>query len=118
MMEITDELIFRSALIDQMRQHGNRVPVDSGFREWETVYSPGVQLCIHDAEEAPAVEAEPIRYGRWIQAEGKTGVWYCSECGERISYNQNRRTYKPAKKPVHEVNRRCRCCGAHMGSEA
>lgn len=113
-----NDLISRSALIARMRQHGNRVPVDSGFREWETVYSPGVQLCIHDAEEAPAAEAELIQHGRWIRGKGKQNVWYCSECGERIVYNPDRRTYRASKKAVHEVHKRCRSCGAKMESEA
>ena len=50
----------------------------------------------------------------WIPCAGKSHIWYCSRCGERINYNQARRTYKPEGKPVHEVNRGCRGCGAKM----
>jgi len=50
----------------------------------------------------------------WIPCAGKSHIWYCSRCGERINYNQARRTYKPEGKPVHEVNRWCRGCGAKM----
>lgn len=50
----------------------------------------------------------------WIPCQGKSHIWYCSRCGERISYNQARRTYKPEKRPVYEVNRWCRGCGARM----
>lgn len=113
-----NDLISRKALIEEMRRHGNRVPADDGSGNWETVYSPGVMLCIHDVEHAPAAEAEAIRYGHWIRAEGKTDVWYCSECGERIVYSQNRRTYKPSKKPVHAVHKHCRSCGAKMHTRA
>ena len=55
-----------------------------------------------------------VQHAHWIPCQGKSHIWYCSECGERISYNQVRRTYKPEKKPVHEVNRWCRGCGARM----
>ena len=57
---------------------------------------------------------EPVRHGRWIHCEGKSNLWYCSECGEKIIYNPTRRTYRPKKKPVYEVNKRCRNCGARM----
>lgn len=50
----------------------------------------------------------------WIPCAGKSHIWYCSRCGERINYNQARRTYKPEGKPVHEVNRWCRGCGVKM----
>lgn len=50
----------------------------------------------------------------WIPCAGKSHIWYCSRCGERINYNQARRTYKPEGKPVHEVNRWCRGCGAKI----
>jgi NAD-dependent SIR2 family protein deacetylase len=67
--------------------------------------------------QAPAVDAEPVRHGRWIHCKGKSNLWYCSECGEKIIYNPTRKTYKPKKKPVHEVNKRCRNCGAKMDLE-
>ena len=63
----------------------------------------------------PAIDAEPVRHGYWIPCAGKSHIWYCSECGEKINYNQVRRTYK--KKPVHEVNRWCRSCGAKMDAD-
>lgn len=65
----------------------------------------------------PAIDAEPVRHERWVPSTVKSHIWYCSGCGERINYNQARRTYKPASKPVHEVNRWCRGCGAKMVEE-
>lgn len=108
-MERRDELIWRKPLHDELT-----VMAANGAKSHIRAYA----RCVNALELAPAVEAEPIRHGRWIRGKGKQNVWYCSECGERIVYNPDRRTYKPAKKPVHEVNRRCRCCGAHMESEA
>ena len=56
--------------------------------------------------------------GRWIKAKGKSRVWYCSECGDRIMYDQNRRTYNIPKVTVSEKNRFCRNCGARMEGES
>ena len=50
----------------------------------------------------------------WIPCNGKSHIWYCSGCGEKINYNDARRTYKTEKKPVEAVNRYCRGCGATM----
>lgn len=57
---------------------------------------------------------EPVRHGHWVPCMGKSHIWYCSVCGERINYNQAHRTYKIEKKPVYEVHRWCRKCGAKM----
>lgn len=69
---------------------------------------------IKGIEERKTVDAEPVRHGRWIHCKGKSNLWYCSECGEKINYNQKRRTYNIKKRPVYEVNKRCRACGAKM----
>lgn len=61
-----------------------------------------------------AVDAEPVRRGHWIKCNGKSHIWYCLECGDRINYNQARRTYKADARPVSAVNKYCRCCGAKM----
>ncbi len=98
---MTDDLISRSALISALQVHGNRVQGLSG--KWETVYSPGVRLCLMDAQDAPAVDAEPVRNGRWVnkQVTQRTPFaenYSCSECGE-----DGKRYWK-----------RCPACGAKM----
>lgn len=62
----------------------------------------------------PTIDAEPVRHGRWVKCQGKSNIWYCSECGEKINYKQNRRTYNIPKVPVWQKNKRCRNCGAKM----
>lgn len=62
----------------------------------------------------PTIDAAPIRHGHWIHCAGKSNLWYCSECGGKILYNQTRRTYNIKKLPVDEMNRFCRSCGAKM----
>lgn len=69
-------------------------------------------------EETPTIDAEPERHGRWVECQGKSNIWYCSECGEKINYKQNRRTYNIPKVPVWQKNKRCRNCGAKMDGGA
>lgn len=63
-------------------------------------------------KDAPTVIAEV--HGQWVHCNGKSNLWYCSVCGEKILYNPTRRTYNIEKRPVYEVNKHCRCCGAKM----
>lgn len=63
------------------------------------------------------IEAEPVKHGKWIHCNGTTDLWYCSECGEKIRYNPKRRVYNIIKRRVHEINKRCRSCGAIMDKE-
>lgn len=72
------------------------------------------RLHVADIDVLPRVDAVEVVHGRWIHCQGKSNLWYCSECGEKILYNQTRRTYNIEKRPVHEVNRYCRGCGASM----
>ena len=65
-------------------------------------------------------EVEPVKRGQWIRAEAKgypvkrSSIWYCSECGEKIKYNDTLGRYQKTKKTVSQVNPRCRKCGARM----
>lgn len=67
--------------------------------------------------EVPSVDSVEVVHGEWIHCQGKSNLWYCSACGEKILYNPTRRTYNIAKRPVHEVNKYCRGCGAKMDGE-
>lgn len=77
-----------------------------------------------DIDEQPTIEAEPVKHGRWIRAEAKgypvkrPSIWYCSECGEKIKYNDTLGRYQKTKKTVSQVNPRCRKCGARMDGGA
>lgn len=44
-----------------------------------------VMDAIEDFDNAQTVEAEPVRYGRWIQQESPNGRHFnCSECGHEV----------------------------------
>ena len=70
------------------------------------------------------VDFQPIIHGRWIRAEAKgylvkrSSIWYCSECSEKIKYNDTLGRYHKTKKTVSQVNPRCRKCGAKMDGGA
>ena len=68
-------------------------------------------------EQMPTVDAVEVVHSEWIHCQGKSNLWYCHACGEKILYNPTRRTYNIAKRPVHEVNKYCRGCGAKMDGE-
>ena len=65
----------------------------------------------------PAVDAVPVVHAYWIHCNGKSHIWYCSNCGEKINYNNAHKTYAKSIKPIEEVNRYCRGCGSKMDGE-
>lgn len=62
-------------------------------------------------------ELVPLIHAKWIHCKGSSCVWYCSNCGEKIRYNQGRRTYKIEKRSVEQVNKYCRSCSAKMDED-
>lgn len=77
-------------------------------------YAHGLREAANYIENAPTLDVAPVRHGRWVRCKGKSTLWHCSECGERIVYNSTRKTYNVRKKNVAEVNQFCRACGAKM----
>lgn len=50
----------------------------------------------------------------WIKREGRYNVWYCSNCGEKINYNEDKKTRQKRVFPVWIANKYCRMCGREM----
>ena len=49
-------------------------------------------MCVstHDINEAPTVDAEPVRHGRWIMADeycNHAKEFQCSACGNTVEYD-------------------------------
>lgn len=86
-------------------------------RQWAFGYNAGIERALFSITYAHTIDAEPVRHGRWVKCQGKSNIWYCSECGEKINYKQNRRTYNIPKVPVWQKNKRCRNCGAKMDAK-
>lgn len=70
-------LIDADALIEKAYWHGDHPDVDNLFAE-------GVDAVdVSDIDEAPTIEAEPVRHGRWIKRGQDI---FCSECDEESGY--------------------------------
>ena len=58
------------------------------------------------------IEAEPVKYGRWIKNEGRSG-WHCSCCGKDNLY-----AYPYAENNERELQDfYCPNCGAKMDAQ-
>lgn len=57
---------------------------------------------------------EPKGKAYWIQRAGRGHGWNCSNCGEKISYNEEQKTRQKRVLPVWLVNKYCRGCGHEM----
>lgn len=69
---------------------------------------------VPDIENAPTVDAAPIRHGRWVQKKewhlGRWVAWFeCSECGE---HDDNSDMYEMM--PFCNLSNYCPGCGAKM----
>lgn len=74
------DLISRKALMDEYFRKCNRECCICVERDDESGECGLVRY-------APAVDAEPVRHGRWIENEDTDvydGFWNCSECGHKI----------------------------------
>ena len=92
------KLIRSEVLLDQ---------IDSPYTEYPVIKQ--IRKAIREMiEEAPAVDAEPVRHGRWIKVENdyNSHLYECSYCHTWTSL------------PTEEVNdgniRYCWSCGAKM----
>ena len=77
--------------------------------EDEKAYREKWELVRYVLLSAPTIKAEPVKHGRWIKNEGRSG-WHCSCCGKDNLYAY----------PYTENNERelqdfyCPNCGARM----
>lgn len=90
--------------------------VEKGYKKNFLFKSAKELRWIRDAISAlRTIDPESLRpHGKWIHCNGKSNLWYCSECGNKVLYNSTRRTYNIEKKPISEINKYCRNCGAKM----
>lgn len=70
-----------------------------------------------EIEEMPAVDAVPVRHGKWIIRDNPGTGWYritCSECGEDVTSTAPCIGFFPNAKVVWDY---CPYCGARMDEE-
>jgi DNA-directed RNA polymerase subunit RPC12/RpoP len=83
---------------------------DDGMELFDRMYEQGKADAIEMAlKEAPTIEAEPVRHGRWVE-----GVPYiCSECGKPAPEEENNSEYYKCWLSPY-----CPHCGAKMDGGA
>ena len=81
--------------------------IEDDFTPTEAVIGEKVVWVVpyKDIYEAPTVDAEPVRYGEWIECEGRNNEYYCSEC------------YDIWKSDRIKNMKRCPSCGAKMDAQ-
>ena len=89
MVQVTSHEDFRSLVTDEYTQAQN----------------DAYQIVEYDIEDAPTVDAEPVRHGKWIDWLGKGNEWECSECKCSIESHGS---------IAYEY---CPMCGARMDGE-
>ena len=94
------DLIDREKLVQEIKSQSNRLclgNISTSDIDVEDI----VQLIV----DAPTVEAEPVRHGKWVN---KNWNWYCSEC-DKPGY----KGHIPAEPDLDY----CPNCGAKMDGE-
>ena len=66
----------------------------------------GLEVALVLLKKAPAIEAEPVKHGRWIRVSGDN--YQCSQCKAAVWVNKFN--------PITNYNY-CWCCGAKMDGE-
>lgn len=106
------DLISRSALLKRIEEKRNQNPFyNSSTRDaiiWDDYFRDFASITIH----APAVDAEPVRHGRWIdmqEDDATEGMWRCSACGFD--------GYFDIMTPKECGTNYCPNCGAKMDAE-
>ncbi len=106
-----DDLISRSVLLKAMglEYKDTERLIQSGETYLDNL-AEGYTEVYNLIKSAPAIEAEPVRHGRWVDRMVRD--WRCSECGEAIYKVRNVDGYCYDDKPNY-----CPNCGAKMDSE-
>lgn len=72
-------LIDADALIKDIENAGKSVMFTSHHERM--IHDDKIEFAIYAIKEAPTIEAEPVRHGRWIRMDDTFARYKCSECG-------------------------------------
>ena len=97
---MSGDLISRETVVEALRAR------ERELREVGMSYSVVALICVNIVKDVPAVDAEPVRHGKWVHLGGDE--WCCTGCGEVIHTEGS--WEQPTKKFCHE-------CGAKMDKE-
>lgn len=56
------------------------------MKDYDMGFHDAIDCVQRKIKNAPTIEAEPVRHGRWIEPEEYTGhtEWHCSYCGDVV----------------------------------
>ena len=107
---MNNDLISRAEAIDIIRS----MTISLGGKE---IFHPEAKKSVVGAlDEIAAVDAEPVRHGRWIPIgddDFDSGMYKCSECEDERYFGEEVLTSAEAEKYCHY----CPNCGAKMDAE-
>lgn len=102
-------LIDADALLEQAGNSDKVLIIGGRFGGGKTV-AMAKELLKQKVQNAPTIEAEPVKHGEWVPVEPGSDVWFrCSECEVEISTSWN-----------YDLDAGwnfCPCCGAKMDGE-
>lgn len=101
------DLISRAALVKALIAERDKHPpeVNGEHQRYNQAIRGGIRKALREIEMAPAVDAEPVVHGRWIERPFLLGTTHvCSECGDYYGM-------------PHGVFKFCPNCGAKMDKE-
>lgn len=108
------DLISRAALLDTLRKRGRELSKMSLIRSERIIAITTVHECIGLLQDAPAVDAEPVRRGRWIGDENGA---VCTFCNTPLPYVQVTDAEYGEVCVQCEETKHCPNCGARMDLE-
>ena len=84
-------------------------PLPKGDRNYRTynlddAYDDGYDDAFTDIRNAPTIDAEPVRHGKWLRIS-PAKIYECSECGQNVMTDDI------------ECYAYCQHCGARMDEE-
>ena len=124
------KIIDADALVDVLTQRCcknciKRMEIKNGKQKM--VYEIGDAPCLAcevddikvELDEAPTIDAEPIRHGHWIECESENGIHFhkCSECGMRDMYQGTFTDWNGRGFSFYYKRQYCPVCGATMDDE-
>lgn len=94
---------------------GGSVIISPRIRDWQKIIKENYGI-----DDAPAVDAEPIRHGEWElrgNDDDLDSTYYCSQCNFQLDSDLFYSGYECGKWIENNVFKYCPNCGAKMGGE-
>lgn len=113
---MNNDLISRSALLEELKERYNEAKErENANYEWETFESDGIESAMLCVENFPAVDAKPVRHGKWLFSD--YDYFTCSVCGGQYFTGADSTKDAKAMLENNAYYPYCPYCGASMKGE-